>query len=143
MTLFPIPSLSMRCRLRSPRAAVLVEAVVSIVILAVTATVLIEALTGAFKNTTLNADYAKGLLLLDNQMSQLTRTAFLEKDLGPSRSFPPPYDRFEYSEKTTASALDPSGELREVHLQLSWKSGRKENEITLTTCLLKSPESQP
>ena len=121
---------------------VLLEAVVSVVILAVSMTVLIESLTAAYKATVINATYIQALNLLENQMSLLTRTPFLESELSPSRRFPPPNDNFEYTEEAAQSPLDPSGQLQDLKISLKWKTGSKENKISMTTSLLKSPDGK-
>ena len=122
--------------------AVLIEAVVSVVILAVSVTVLIESLAAAYKATVINAQYAQALILLENQMSLMTRTPFLERDITSPRRFPPPHDVYEVTEEVANSELDPSSQMQEVRLSLKWKTGRRENNITVVTCLLNPPDEK-
>jgi len=109
----------------------LLETIFAIVILIVSLSVIIESLVSGYRATVINADYSKALILADNLMAELMHQRFIDPAFSKEENFPQPDERFRYRLKTASN----DGDLSEVQLTVSWKSGSKENGVALTTWL--------
>ena len=121
---------------------ILIEAVLSVVIIAVSLTLILQSFTGAYRAAALNVDYTKALILLENQMSLITRTGFIEAGARQEGDDHVPLERFHYDLEAEPSLSDVKGEINQVKLNIAWKSGVNSKHISLITYLLKPPDEK-
>ena len=114
----------------------LLEALLAILILTVSLSVIIESLVSGYRATVFTADYSKAVILLDNAMFDTLRKRFIESSLQDQGNFPEPQDQFHYELKTVSLSQEGSpAALDEVQGKVAWKSGRKEQEVAVVTWL--------
>ena len=123
---------------RLKRGFILVEALLSIVIIAVSLNFILQSFTATYRAAALNVDYTKAAILLENQMSLITQKQFVQAGQDQEGECLHPFENFHYHLQTT----DGAGALNDVHLDISWKSGVKNNQISLMTYLLKPTDEK-
>ena len=144
--------------LSDKKGSLLLEALLSVVILSVSLTVIIQSLTTSLRAVTYSSDYTTALFLIDNKMFDLIRKGFIEKDLNEEGQFPQPFDKFQYTvkaeggqvhktmmgKKTKKNVTITTGEIAEgetniinkVNLTIQWGSDKRKNSISVDTYLL-------
>jgi len=128
----------------SHRGMLLLEAIFAIVILVTTLSVIIESLVSALRATVITADYSKALVLADQVMAGLMRQRFIDATFQEEADFSAPDEQFHYEIKTQKMPVEDNAGagLNEVQLTVSWKSGSKEQNISLVTWLADVPEKK-
>ena len=119
----------------SKRGMLLLEAIMAIVILIVSVSVIIESLVSGLRTTVITSDYAQALVLMDNLMTKIMcqRTA---DSLAPEADFAPPNAQFHYVLKNYKVSDQPlENSLHEIELSISWQSGQKKQKISAITWL--------
>ena len=140
------------------------ETLLSIIIAAVSLTVIIQSLTSSLRALSYIKDFTTAVILVDNKMFDLINKSFIQKDLNEEGSFPFPYDKFRYKvqaqdgnlhqvivKKTTqknvrvtteATAEDHTNLLNKVKLTIQWPVGQKERSLSVETYLLSFSEEE-
>ena len=128
----------------SNRGMLLLEAILAIVILVVSISVIIESLVSGLRATMFTTDYSKAILLADNVMVEVMRQRSAKPSLPSDDDFSAPNEEYHYQLKMDKARSDESGEkLHEARLVVSWKSGSKEREIPFVTWVLdNSPDKK-
>lgn len=126
---------------RGKQGAVLIEVLLAITVLSVGLTFIIHAYLSSLKGTVYAEDYTTAIILLENEMSGLMQKGYIETGLDEENNFPAPYERFRYH-LTTKGVLEGEGQpfLNEVVLRCSWASGRRKNNVAITTYLFNIPQ---
>ncbi len=114
----------------------LIEVLLSVLILAVSLTVISHALMAVYRNSVSARDYSIGSFLLESKMGALFQKKnfpCLDYETG---QFEKPFERFRYSLESSAPepALpgmdeNASDHLREVTLNVSWPSGKGDRSL--------------
>lgn len=113
----------------------------TVTILAVGLTVIINSFLSSFRAMTYSKDYAVAVNLLENKMCALKQDGFIEANLDENGVFSQPFEKFRYHLETrSAKSNDEPSSLNEVALSVEWVSGRKKNNILLTTYLFDLPK---
>ena len=128
--------------LRHNRGMLLLEAIMAVVILAISISVIIESLVSGLRATTLTTHYSRALLLADHMMTELLSQRSGEA-LAPSAGiFPSPDEQYQYELKTQKLLSAPSNGLTQVELTVLWKSGQKQQDLSVVTWLFKPPTKE-
>ena len=130
------------CGLYNNAGFILLEALVSIVIIAVSLTFILQSFTATYRAAALNADYTKALILLENQMSLVAQKGFIEAGLQQDTEYSEPFERFRYHLAATPSSSNVKGEINDVKLDITFTSGVKNNQISLITYLFKPADEK-
>src|SRR3989338_44748 len=102
----------------------LIEVLLSVVILAVSLTVLSGALMAVYRNSVFTRDYSIGSFLLGSKMSALFQKKNFSCPGQETGQFEKPFERFRYAlESFKLKDESPSDHLCEVALNVSWPSG--------------------
>ena len=128
-------------RLDTTSGFVLIEAVLSVVIVAVSLTFILQSMTATYRAAALNVDYTKALILLENQMSLIAKNGFIEAGLRQDEECAKPFDRFHSLLETSASS-DVKDGINDVQLEINFKSGLKNNRVSLITYLFQPPDEK-
>lgn len=123
------------------RGSVLLEALLSVIILSVSLTVIIQAMTSSLRAATFSAQYTQAIILLDNQMSEMMKDGMATAHFHESGRFEAPFDNFEYSYTTKDykdllySGAESIPDLNEASMVVSWGSDKKNKKINIHTLL--------
>lgn len=120
---------------RFRKGSLLIEALLSVVVLSVGITMIIQAMTSSLRAATYSTEYTKALILLENKMFELIQKGIIQTGKNEKESFPAPYEKYESNLITKKASAENASELNEVLLEILWRSGRKNNRIQLTTYL--------
>jgi len=123
---------------RSRKGSLLLEALLSIVILSTSLTVIIQAMTSSLRATVYSAEYTRALVLLEDQFFGYFLEGHVEDAIQEKLPFPYPNQKFSYTLDTQNLESYPNNHLNEMRFGVSWKSGQKDNKIVLTTFLMRS-----
>ena len=123
---------------RGRRGSLLVEVLLSVVILSTALTLMIQSMTASLRAIQYGAGYTTALILLDNQMCELSRKGAIQAGLRETKELTEagdPLITYRYSLQT-ASLDDAAGKgINQVDATVAWRSGKKDNAIGLTTFL--------
>ncbi len=122
------------------RGSILLEAILSIVILSTSITLVIQAMTASLRAGLYSHDYTQAALLLDNKMVELLQQGFIATGLSQEDSCPLPYSQYKYFLKTAPSSTGLEETINFVKLDISWILGKKSNRISTQTYLFNQPK---
>lgn len=113
----------------------LVEVLLSVVILSVSLTLIIQSMTSALRSSAFAGEHTTALILLENKMFDLLEKGFVETDLRKQEQIPQPYDRYVYFLDVKPVEGSNDRRLNEVDAGLTWKSGKRQNRVAFQTYL--------
>ena len=113
----------------------LVEAILAIVILSISLTLIIQSLMTSLKAAALSADYTRALLFIDDKMFDLIKDRYITAPKSDENSFSEEGQKYRYQLTTERGAT----EINLVKLVVSWVYGRRENDVSITTFLFNPP----
>lgn len=123
------------------RGSLLVEALVTLVIMAVGLTVIIQSFLSSFRASTQVEGYSLACILLEDKMNDLLQIGFIAGDAQEEGSFPEPYENFRYRIKTeNIREGDQEGLLNRVNLEVLWASGKRNRSVQVVTYLAHLPK---
>jgi len=117
------------------RGSLLVEVLLSVVILATALTLMIQSMTAGLRSIQYADGYTMALLVLDNQMCELFRKGFIGSGLRQTNVPTEPDSPYRYSMRTESWGTPGESNINQVDAMISWRSGKKDNQIGLTTFL--------
>ena len=140
----PVPPSNLQAGRRSngKSGSLLLEALLSVVVMSIGLTAVMQTLTASYKLALLNKDYLQAIFLADDQMSALVSNNAPVQETSESQSYPEPNDRFHYELSETPSEFSEGKLLREVNLKISWVTGHQKNELPVTTLLFVPPDDK-
>ena len=128
-----------------PQGSLLIEALLITVILSVSLTLIIHSLLSSLRAMGYVASYSTAALLLENKMDLMLAAKGWDEDFFERKGSDPTAstassDDYQYSfKRQNISKDDQIGTLEEVDARISWKQGRRNNTIGLTTYLFHLP----
>lgn len=123
------------------KGTLLLEVLLTVSIMAVGLTAIIYSYLSSFRACAYTADYSLAAILLESKMNDLLYRRFIEDSRSEDGIFPDPYQRFRYHLSTRNLNQDGKlGDLNEATLGIAWDSGRRKNNIVLTTYLFNLPK---
>ncbi len=136
-------------KVKCNKGSLLIEALLAVVIIAISLTLIIESLASSYRAVILTKDYSQALILLENQLSLLAQKGFIEDSINESDSYPEPFSKYRYDLKTSLSqkadnsfSQEDLGGINKVDLSVSWSTGRKANKVSLLTYLFEPPKDE-
>ena len=115
----------------------LIEAILSIVILSTSITLVIQAMTSSLRAGIYSRDYTYAALLSENKMVEFLEKGFISRGLREEGLFKEPYSQFKYVLET--DSLPSAKNINTVKLHVKWQAGRKENTVSILTYLFNQP----
>lgn len=122
-------------RRRKKKGALLLEVLLSVVILSAGLTVMIQAMTSSLRSQVYSTDYTAAVILLENEMFDLLIKGSAASDFSREGTCPPPYEKYRYQIDARPSTATGRETMSEAAAQVSWTSGRRNNNVTLETLL--------
>ncbi len=124
-------------KIKDKSGFILAEVILTVIILSVGLTAIIQSYLMGLRAYVMNKDYAIATSLLDNKLYELMQEGPLEDGKKEEEHFQEPYDNFKYTLESHAVKNDDRFQgLSEVRLTVSWMTGHKNNQILVTTFLL-------
>jgi len=123
---------------RDRRGSLLIEVLVSVVILSTALTLIIQSMTAGLRAIQYGAGYTTAIILLDNQICDLLRQGTVRSGLRETKSLAWPAGSrtgYSYSMRAEPSDIVADNKIVEVDASVAWRSGKKDNQITVTTFL--------
>ena len=119
------------------RGSFLLEAILSVVILATCITIVIQSLVSSLRAIVYGRDYTRAILLAEGKMLELIQQGFIDDNFKEEGEFLEPQSRYGYIvEAQTQDGLKTN--LNKVNVGVHWKSGSRKSQINLETFLLSS-----
>ena len=121
------------------------EAMITIAILSFGLVLIIRSFMMSLNASHLAKDYMPACLLIEQKMWQFQRLGFIEVDLDEGGEFLKPHDKFQYrlqTQKTGQSEeeFEEGIQLNNAKLTISWRQGKKINNISVETFLRNKEE---
>ena len=118
------------------KGSFLIESLLTIVIMSVGLTFIIQSFLSSFRASAQVADYAIATILLENKMNSLLQMGSIEDNLDEEDTFFKPFEYFRYHLKTkNMSNEGKPGFLNRTDLEIVWLSGKRKHSTVLTTYL--------
>lgn len=114
----------------------MLEVLVAIVVIAAGLTFIVRSYFTALHASVNAVDYSTVMTLMDGKLQNLLAQGYIRSGLDVEKPFSLPYEKYQY--RLTARNIPQNGlkgGINEVSLQCRWATGRKKNDITLTTYL--------
>lgn len=124
------------------RGSLLIEVLLSVVILSTALTLMIQSLTASLRALQYGAGYTTALILLDNQMGELLRKGTVKPGLRETKDLIDPGGStalYHYSLRTEPSDIAVDKTINQLDATVTWRSGKKDNQIAVTTFLFAAP----
>ena len=125
------------------KGSLLIEAILAVVILGTSLTVIIQSLSSAVRANVVTFEYLTATTLLENKMFGLIKDGFIKRNIKEEQPFMEPFEKYRglIETKEAASVPKPS-QLNEVNLNVSWDSGRRTNVLSVITYLFTQPDEK-
>lgn len=122
------------------KGSLLLEALLSIVILSVSVTVVIQSMASSLRAAVYSVDYTKALFLLEDTMFGLMQEGFITPGISEERTYPAPNEKFRYVLKTEPNDEPGQENINKVELSVLWETKRRESAIKLETYILNAKQ---
>lgn len=122
------------------KGTILIEALLSVVILSVSITMIIQSMTASLRATEYGVQYTEGLILAENKIFDLMQEGFIGSGLEVENDFEEPFNNYQYEVATDISELVDDDSLNELNLKISWKNGSRANVFHVSTILFNQKE---
>ena len=117
------------------RASLLVEALLAVMILSVSITLIIRSMTSALSSAKTGAKYTVSLFLLDDRMFEFMRALFIPPGYSDQGSFKSPFEDYEYFVETRRTD-NPDEMITALDLTVSFGPAEKPRAIKSQTYFL-------
>ncbi|MCA9404959.1 MAG: hypothetical protein KC684_00330 [Candidatus Omnitrophica bacterium] len=130
-------------RKRKKRAgSLLIEALLAVVILSVSVTIVVQSITSSMRATVYVSDYTQALILAEETMFDVMEGQFIPAGLSEEGTYSQPYDHFNYILKTEKSDIPDQKNINDVELTVTWKKRAKTNTFKIRTYLFNVPDEE-
>lgn len=125
------------------KGSLLLEALLVIIILSVSLTLIIQSFVSSLRGSVLSSDYSKAAILADNKMFDLMSRRSLDGACDEEDRFAVPFDKFKYGVEVNNLSTDGVQKgLYEVLLDISWVSGQNTKKVSLATYVFSFPDGE-
>ena len=125
---------------RPHQGSLLLEALLSVVILSVSITLIIQSMVASLRASVYSTGYTMALNLLENKMYTLIQQGAQEEGFTEEDFLGDEEDHYTYVLSTESADQIGSENINKLKLKAIWQKGRKNNAIALETYLFKSIE---
>lgn len=119
----------------------LVEALLAVVILGVGISLVVQSLSVSRRNVTHSLEYTRAIFLIENKLTTMLSNPSGQSDLDANESFQDSGREYAYNLKEKSLSGESFEHLKDVKAELSWKTGRRENILSIGT-LVFSPSNE-
>ena len=128
-------------KLRAKRASILLEALLSVIILSVSIVTINQSMTASLRSLVYSEDYTKALIYLENQIFDLMYLGYVESNQNKEITLPED-ERFWLTVVTKPASFGQGSKINELKLTISWKSGKRKNNMAFETYLFNPPDEE-
>ena len=121
----------------SRRGSLLLEALLSITILSVSLTLVIQSMTASLRAAVYSTGYTTAIFLLEGKMVEMIQEGFVEAGQYADEAFSPPFEEYHYLMQTEAAKETGFEDLNHIHMAVSWGRENKKSKISLGTFLFR------
>jgi len=115
--------------------SILLEALLAVSIISISLVLIIQAYGTTLKASFLTVDYSRAILLAENYFAQmLFMKEVVEPKSADEQEF---FEGFALTVEENKPDINPVGELNQVMLHLTWKTGQKTRDLSFETFFLK------
>jgi hypothetical protein len=127
---------------RNNQGSLLIEALLAVVILSASLTLIVRSQASSLRALVYSADYSLALFLAEDKLYELIQQGFLGQSLviHEEGAFLEPNDRYRYVVDASQKSED-SQIFRELTLQVSWPAGSRDRSLSLRTYFFDLPSS--
>lgn len=122
-------------RLHNQAGFMLAEAMISIAVVGICLSLIVESLYQSYKALVLNEQYAQALVLMNNTMGQVLHNDAIAAAIEANGSFDAPFEQFHFDVQT--QSLPEQEAFQEVSVRVQWPSGSRERQMVFNTLLLR------
>lgn len=130
-------------RLKSASGITLVEVLLTVVIMAVSLTLIIQSLAASMRAVVFTGDYSRAVLVAENAMFEALKERFISTGYS-LQGEETVYDKeFEYELEAAPPETLPFSDslLNEITLKVAWPSGQRQKTISIATFFFTPPEN--
>ncbi len=122
---------------------ILVEALLAVVILSVGISLVVQSLNMSRRNVARSLDYTRAIFLIENKLTAmlLNPSSSSSLDAGADENLQDAGQEYSYNVEEKSLTEENSQHLKDVTAELSWKTGRREN-ILSVSALVFDPSSE-
>lgn len=121
---------------KKKQGALLIEVLLTIAVMTGGLVLIIQSFVASLRASVYTSDYSLAILLTQNKMTELLQLGSVKDSLHEEGSYPEPYEKFQYDLKTKNINEDSeTGFYNQVDFLVSWRSGKREHKILVTTFL--------
>lgn len=113
------------------KGSLLLEALLAVVILSVSITLIIQSMIASLHAGAVSADYSQAMILLENKMAESLQKPSIESGLVQEGRFEAPFGKFGYA--LESESLEDQPNLNKVHLEVIWKNKEITKSLALET----------
>ena len=118
---------------KNRKGSLLVEVLLSVVILSVSITVIIQAMTVSLRSMVYSADYTTAMIVLENKMVSVIDKPLADENAAQALNLEPP-SSWRYSiDLHPAADRNSSSQLEEVNSKVEWDKKGKHHKLSLAT----------
>jgi Tfp pilus assembly protein PilV len=122
---------------REQKGVLLLEALLVLVVLSMSLTLMVQAMSASLRATQQNADYADAVLLMDNKMFAVMTEGTSGDTYTGQEDLDEPYDGYSLRmQNQPILSPEVSDKLRALDLDLVWARGKNIHSLRMTTYLL-------
>lgn len=125
-------------KLASRNASILIESLLSVVILSVSITLIIQSMTTSLRMVSLGPHYTKAFLLAENELSDILMNRKDVSQIDGEGSFPEPNAQYQYS--VNFEEVDEFENLDNINITVQWQMAQNDRSLILETFVLKQNE---
>ena len=122
--------------------SLLVEALLSVVILSVSITLIIQSMASSLRATVYNGEYTNALFLMENKLFDIVRKEKLDARMIGERQFDAPFEKYQYSLTTEPVTETEDSHISNINVGISWQTGRRDNHIEVDTFALNKDNNE-
>ena len=121
--------------MKSALGSILIEVLLTIVILSISLTVIIQSLLSSLRAIAYSSQYTQALMVVDSKMFEVMEDFYTPDNFFAEGNLPVPYEDYKYV--LTAEDRGAEMTLSEVKLEASWPSGSNRKTLAVETYLMK------
>ena len=129
------------CFHKSSKGSLLIEALLAVVILSTSVTLIIQSMTASLRASDASKSYSLALILLENNIFDLMQHGFVDSNFRKEGNFHEPYEQYKYELETVPYDGVEGNHINKVNLKVSWVSGRRNNVVAVQTYLFDSAQN--
>ena len=128
-------------KIQNQSGIILVEALLAVVILGVGISLVVQSLNVSRRNVARSLDYTRAIFSIENKLTEMLLSPSSSLSLDADESLQDAGQEYAFNLKEKSLARENVNHLKDVEANLSWKTGHRENVLSVST-LVFDPSSE-